>query len=188
MVGLSCDSTGGLVPTRSLGFGRVGFVQQFPFRFMLVYFECGQSCRQDSPVLEGPLHPRPELPGCFGAQMSGVTQIPKTQEINPLRFNTGQISSWGDRCPSFLTQDPSKYVAAVAAAGASGCTFHIEVMSSITDAVELASQIRKLGMVPGVALAPDTDIAAVLPLIQQGAVDLVRPGAQQGVFCGKCTC
>ncbi|MEW5300690.1 MAG: hypothetical protein WDW36_003602 [Sanguina aurantia] len=70
-------------------------------------------------------------------------------------------------------REPSKYVAAAAAAGASGCTFHIEVMPSITAAVELAARVRTLGMVPGVALAPDTDIAAVLPLIRQGAVDLV---------------
>lgn len=77
-------------------------------------------------------------------------------------------------------------MAAAAAAGASGCTFHIEVMPSITAAVELAARVRTLGMVPGVALAPDTDIAAVLPLIRQGAVDLVSPGARQRLSSSRC--
>ncbi len=77
----------------------------------------------------------------------------------------------------------------VAAAGASGFTFQLEAVTqaplkhacSVSDwasardaAGALAARVRAAGMRAGVALSPATPVGAVLPLAQEGAVDLVR--------------
>ncbi len=53
-------------------------------------------------------------------------------------------------------------------------TFHCEVLGCDTGAMSrVAAEIRAAGMRAGVALAPETPVTAVRPLIEAGAVDLV---------------
>ena len=71
-------------------------------------------------------------------------------------------------------QDPAKYVAALAAAGASSITFQIEpFLASPSDAVALARTIRAHGLRAAVAVAVQTPVAPVLPLVAAGEVDMV---------------
>jgi ribulose-phosphate 3-epimerase len=69
-------------------------------------------------------------------------------------------------CHLMMT-DPGKYLDDFAAAGADGCTVHVEVGN--TDA--LIAQMRQLGLRTGVALNPDTPFAAIEPYL--GSVDLI---------------
>lgn len=46
-------------------------------------------------------------------------------------------------------------------------------MPSVQDALQLAADVRRLGMKAGIATAPDTPADAVVPLVEAGAVDLV---------------
>lgn len=90
--------------------------------------------------------------------------------------------------PSRCSQDPAKYVPALAAAGASSITFQIEpfldrhagqprqqqAALAAADARALAGDIRARGMSVGVAVSPDTPVDAVSPLAEAGDVDMVR--------------
>jgi len=95
-------------------------------------------------------------------------------------------------------QDPSRYAKAVCDAGASSVTLHIEAPGlqqpmnaeaspndkaqsgatweavQLSGARALAQSIRACGARAGVAMNPETPAACVLPLIKDGAVDLVR--------------
>lgn len=65
-------------------------------------------------------------------------------------------------------------MAAVAEAGGSQVTFHIEAVSGSHEAAAaLAADIRRLGMRAGIALAPETPPDAVVRLVAGGHVDLV---------------
>jgi ribulose-phosphate 3-epimerase len=70
--------------------------------------------------------------------------------------------------------NPATLVPALAAAGASSITFHIEVVSG-TAAVELCKTIRTLGMRAAVACKPSTacDISGVYDLVDAGLIDMV---------------
>ena len=69
-------------------------------------------------------------------------------------------------CHLMMT-DPGDYLEAFRAAGADGCTVHVEV--GRTD--ELVAECRALGLAPGVAANPDTPFEALEPYL--GKVDLV---------------
>ncbi len=71
------------------------------------------------------------------------------------------------------SQEPAKYITHLAQAGASGATFQIEPLSSWQEAAELAARIREAGMRAAVALAPETGVDVILPLVEQGCVDMV---------------
>jgi ribulose-phosphate 3-epimerase len=63
-------------------------------------------------------------------------------------------------CHLMMT-DPGRYLEAFSAAGADGCTVHVEVGD--TDA--LLGRVKELGMRAGVALNPDTPFEAVAPFL-----------------------
>ncbi len=69
-------------------------------------------------------------------------------------------------CHLMMTE-PGRYLGAFAAAGADGCTVHVEV--GATD--ELVAQMRSLDLRAGLALNPDTPFEAVEPYLAK--VDLV---------------
>ncbi len=69
-------------------------------------------------------------------------------------------------CHLMMTE-PGRYLEDFAAAGADGCTVHVEVGG--TDA--LIAQMRRLGLRAGLALNPDTPFEAVRPYLAD--VDLV---------------
>lgn len=69
-------------------------------------------------------------------------------------------------CHLMMT-DPGRFLEPFRAAGANGCTVHVEV--GRTD--ELLAEIRRLGLRAGLALNPDTPFEAVEPHL--GQVDLV---------------
>jgi ribulose-phosphate 3-epimerase len=66
-----------------------------------------------------------------------------------------------------MMTDPGDYLDAFHAAGADGCTVHVEV--GRTD--ELIEQMRRLGLRVGLAVNPDTPYEALAPHLHQ--VDLV---------------
>jgi ribulose-phosphate 3-epimerase len=66
-----------------------------------------------------------------------------------------------------MISDPAEYLPAFQKAGADGCTVHVEVGST----ADLISQMRGLGLAPGLAVNPDTPFEAVEPFL--GEVDLV---------------
>jgi ribulose-phosphate 3-epimerase len=69
-------------------------------------------------------------------------------------------------CHLMMT-NPGQYLEDFAAAGADGCTVHVEIGGT----PELIAQIRALGMRAGLALNPDTPFDTIAPFIDQ--VDLV---------------
>ena len=66
-----------------------------------------------------------------------------------------------------MISDPAEYLPAFKKAGADGCSVHVEVGSTR----ELVTQMRELGLSPGLAVNPDTPYEAVEPFL--GDVDLV---------------
>lgn len=75
-----------------------------------------------------------------------------------------------------MIQNPERYIAAFAQAGADLLTFHVETAAN---PVELAREIRRLGKKPGISIHPDTPIEAlreVLPEVDIVLVMSVRPG------------
>lgn len=80
--------------------------------------------------------------------------------------------------------NPQNYVKDLSAAGASQFTFHIEAEGIDMDckkAATLAAEVKKAGMSSGIALAPETPVDAVFPLVDLGVIDTVlllsvRPG------------
>ena len=69
-------------------------------------------------------------------------------------------------CHLMIT-DPAEYLPAFKKAGADGCSVHVEVGSTGA----LISQMRDLGLSPGLAVNPDTPFEAVEPFLAD--VDLV---------------
>jgi ribulose-phosphate 3-epimerase len=69
-------------------------------------------------------------------------------------------------CHLMMTE-PGRYLEDFAAAGADGCTVHVEIGGT----AELIAQMRHLGLQTGLALNPDTPFEAVEPFLRQ--VDLV---------------
>ncbi len=67
-----------------------------------------------------------------------------------------------------MIEEPSRYVASFAKAGADRMSIHIEIKEPVRDVLD---QIRALGASPGIVLNPDTPLEAILPLLN--AVDLV---------------
>ncbi|GAB4814271.1 hypothetical protein N2152v2_001317 [Parachlorella kessleri] len=80
--------------------------------------------------------------------------------------------------------NPQNYVKDMAAAGASQFTFHLEAAGidmNTSKAIDLGNAVRQAGMLPGIALTPDTPAEAVFSVVEAGAVDTVlllsvRPG------------
>lgn len=77
---------------------------------------------------------------------------------------------------------PSRFVSSMAKAGASRITFQWEAMNGVDDAKSLAQDIVNNSMKCGVSLNPETDIEAILPLLETGLCDTVNvlgvnPGA-----------
>jgi ribulose-phosphate 3-epimerase len=69
-------------------------------------------------------------------------------------------------CHLMIT-DPKKYLPAFAAAGATGCTVHVE----LGDTASLIAQMRDLGLTAGIVANPDTPFEALAPFL--GEVDVV---------------
>jgi ribulose-phosphate 3-epimerase len=86
----------------------------------------------------------------------GPPVIASLRKHSPLYFD----------CHLMIT-DPGRYLPDFAAAGADGCTVHVEVGST----EELIAQMRQLGLRAGLALNPDTPFEAIAPYL--GLVDLV---------------
>mmetsp|Transcript_6023 Transcript_6023/g.14591 ORF Transcript_6023/g.14591 Transcript_6023/m.14591 type:complete len:742 (-) Transcript_6023:127-2352(-) len=74
----------------------------------------------------------------------------------------------------FAVCDPGKYVRRAAESGANLFTFHIEAVNGCEAASEVCRSIRSSGMLAGLALKPDTGLASIKPLLQQGLVDVVN--------------
>lgn len=69
-----------------------------------------------------------------------------------------------------MIAEPARYLARFAEAGADGITVHAEACSDLPGDVDL---IRSLGKMPGVAIRPDTEIDAVLPVLDKVSMVLV---------------
>jgi ribulose-phosphate 3-epimerase len=67
-----------------------------------------------------------------------------------------------------MISDPIKYAAPLVKAGANSVTFHVEAVS---DPVNTARELRKLGCHVGITLRPATPVEAILPALDH--VDLV---------------
>jgi ribulose-phosphate 3-epimerase len=67
-----------------------------------------------------------------------------------------------------MIENPERYIADFAAAGADYITVHVEASE---DPAALLNEIRALGVKPGITLKPSTAIEAILPLLS--LVDLV---------------
>ena len=77
---------------------------------------------------------------------------------------------------------PARFVSSMKNAGASRITFQWEAMDSFDDAKSLAQDIVNNSMKCGVSLNPETDIQAIIPLLETGLCDTVNvlgvnPGA-----------
>jgi ribulose-phosphate 3-epimerase len=79
-----------------------------------------------------------------------------------------------------MITDPDRYLEAFAAAGVDAVTIHAEARSPLP---ETLSRIADLGLRPGISLNPDTDLAAIEPVL--GAVDLVLVMTVQPGFGGQ---
>lgn len=78
----------------------------------------------------------------------------------------------------FAVNNPGKYVARTAAAGGDMFTFHIEAVDGVAGAAAVAAEVRRMGMLVGLAVKPDTGLEEVLPLLDQ-----VRPRRGTGMRC-----
>ena len=86
-------------------------------------------------------------------------------------------------CHLMMTE-PERYLEAFAAAGADGCTVHVEIGRTS----QILRVARELGLRVGLAANPDTDFAAVAPFL--GEIDLlllmtVFPGFGGQKFIGE---
>ncbi|KAF6004122.1 hypothetical protein F1559_002046 [Cyanidiococcus yangmingshanensis] len=99
----------------------------------------------------------------------------------------------------FMTTAPSFWVEAFARVNGHsdqanmGCTFHYEVFGEdgLPLALELCRRIRALSARPAVAIRPSTPAQAVLPLLEEAAVDMVlvmtvEPGHGGQRFMPEC--
>ena len=92
--------------------------------------------------------------------------VPNLTVGPPVVASIRPVSSRFFDCHLMLT-DPGEYLEAFAAAGADGCTVHVEV----GDTGPLVDKARSLGLSIGLACNPDTPFEAVEPWL--GDVDLV---------------
>jgi len=79
-----------------------------------------------------------------------------------------------------MVSEPGRWLPALEQAGASGVTVHLEAVDEAA-LPGLLREVRERGMRAGVALKPATPVAAALPLLEAGLVDLllvmtVEPG------------
>ena len=79
-----------------------------------------------------------------------------------------------------MVTDPGLFVGPFADAGASNCTFHIEVAR---DPRALAARVRQAGMSVGLAINPPTDVKAILPFVEY--VDLILIMSVNPGFSGQ---
>ena len=83
-----------------------------------------------------------------------------------------------------MVTNPSQFVEPFVLAGADHLTFHVEAVGG-HKAVKLARTIRTAGATVGIALNPDTDVSAVLPIVEHFDMVLVMsvvPGYSGQVF------
>eukprot|EP00873_Tetraselmis_striata_P028095 jgi/Tetstr1/448359/TSEL_035641.t2 len=85
----------------------------------------------------------------------------------------------------FAVNNPGKYVARTAAAGGDMFTFHIEAVDGVAGAAAVAAEVRRMGMLVGLAVKPDTGLEEVLPLLDQGAIDVVNAMTVNPGFGGQ---
>jgi ribulose-phosphate 3-epimerase len=71
-----------------------------------------------------------------------------------------------------MVTDPAHFVEPFVKAGADHLTFHVEAVGG-AEAVSLARAIRATGASAGIAINPDTDVAAVLPIVEHFEMVLV---------------
>jgi len=83
--------------------------------------------------------------------------------LRPLADRTGTVLD-----VHLMIERPEKYVQPFVEAGADRITVHVETCPDLQETVDL---IRRAGALPGVTLNPDTDPAALEPIL--GAVELV---------------
>lgn len=99
--------------------------------------------------------------------------------IQSLRMHTDAFLD----CHLMVT-NPSDYVAPFAKAGASGFTFHIEVVKD--DWRDLLKSIKSAGMQAGVALRPGTAVEEIFPLVEgEEHVDMVLVMTVEPGFGGQ---
>ncbi|MCA9290033.1 MAG: ribulose-phosphate 3-epimerase [Phycisphaerales bacterium] len=79
-----------------------------------------------------------------------------------------------------MVDDPARFVAPFAAAGADHLTFHIE---AVPEPAALVREIHDAGLTAGLAINPPTDVRAVLPHLD--AVDLVLVMSVNPGFSGQ---
>lgn len=79
-----------------------------------------------------------------------------------------------------MVQDARAYVESFAKAGASHMSVHVEVTD---EPVELANELRAMGVSPGIALNPETPVELVYPIIE--AFDLVLLMSVHPGFSGQ---
>ncbi|HCT44204.1 MAG: ribulose-phosphate 3-epimerase [Phycisphaerae bacterium] len=72
-----------------------------------------------------------------------------------------------------MVSDPQFFFKPFAQNGANAISFHIEVMKSEQHARELAQEVRELGCNPGIVINPPTDVATMLPVIEDFDLVLV---------------
>ncbi|KAI5061696.1 hypothetical protein GOP47_0024201 [Adiantum capillus-veneris] len=83
-----------------------------------------------------------------------------------------------------MVTNPSDYVAPFAQAGASGFTFHIEVVKD--EWKDLLKSIKSAGMQAGVALRPGTSVEQIFPLVEgEEHVDMVLVMTVEPGFGGQ---
>eukprot|EP00873_Tetraselmis_striata_P012159 jgi/Tetstr1/432423/TSEL_000186.t1 len=85
----------------------------------------------------------------------------------------------------FAVNNPGKYVARTAAAGGDMFTFHIEAVDGVAGAAAVAAEVRRMGMLVGLAVKPDTGLEEVLPLLDQGVIDVVNAMTVNPGFGGQ---
>jgi ribulose-phosphate 3-epimerase len=64
-----------------------------------------------------------------------------------------------------MISEPSRYTPQFLDAGSDTITFHVEVAESEADKRDTLTRIRRAGRVPGLAVSPPTDVAAVEPYV-----------------------
>lgn len=79
-----------------------------------------------------------------------------------------------------MVDDPAMFVEPFRDAGASHLTFHIETVSQPLD---LATQVRSEGMTAGLAINPPTDVESILPFVE--AFDMILVMSVNPGFSGQ---
>ena len=80
---------------------------------------------------------------------------------------------------------PTRFIEAMAEAGATRLIFQWEAMGDYQSAVELAKRANQLGMKCGVSINLNTNVEEIFPLLNSGFVDLVDVLAVKPGFGGQ---